>query len=49
MQFQQTNEIAFVLGDRSFDEWGEYLDEWKKAGGQKLMDQAAEQLEVSSQ
>ena len=48
-EFQQTNEIAFVLGDRSFDEWGEYLDEWKKAGGQKLMDQAAEQLEVSSQ
>lgn len=48
-EFQQTNEIAFVLGDRSFDEWDAYVEEWKRAGGQKLMDQAADQLGVDSQ
>ncbi|GGD98196.1 extracellular solute-binding protein [Paenibacillus nasutitermitis] len=44
--FIQKNEIAFVLGKRSFDDWDKYVEEWKKAGGQKLIDQAAEQLGV---
>lgn len=38
------NEIQFVLGKRSFDEWDSYVADWKKAGGQELIDQAAEQL-----
>lgn len=47
--FTQKNEIAFVLGKRSFDEWDKYVEEWKKAGGQQLSDQAAGQLGVDSQ
>jgi len=46
--FTQKNEIAFVLGKRSFDDWDKYVDEWKKAGGQKLIEQAAEQLKVTA-
>jgi len=33
-----------VLGERSFDEWDEYVEEWKQAGGQELLEQVAEQL-----
>ena len=42
--FQNKNEISFVLGKRSFDDWDAYVEEWKKAGGQKLIDDAAAQL-----
>ncbi|QTH42653.1 extracellular solute-binding protein [Cohnella sp. LGH] len=45
--FQNKNEISFVLGKRSLDEWDSYVEEWKKAGGQKLIDEAVEQLQVS--
>ncbi|TLS53247.1 extracellular solute-binding protein [Paenibacillus antri] len=45
--FQLKNEIAFVLGNRSFDDWDAYVGEWKASGGQKLMEQAAEQLDAS--
>jgi putative aldouronate transport system substrate-binding protein len=45
--FQSKNEISFVLGKRSLDDWDSYVEEWKKAGGQKLIDSAAEQLGVS--
>jgi putative aldouronate transport system substrate-binding protein len=48
-EFVNKNEIAFVLGKRSFDDWDKYVEEWKKAGGQKLMEQAATQLKVSVQ
>ncbi|BBH22246.1 sugar ABC transporter substrate-binding protein [Paenibacillus baekrokdamisoli] len=44
--FVQKNEISFVLGKRSFDDWDKYVEEWKKAGGEKLIEQAAEQLGV---
>lgn len=47
VDFVKRNEIRFVLGDRSFDEWDQYVQEWKDAGGQKLMEQAADQLNVS--
>ena len=43
-EFEQTNELAFVLGERSFDDWEEYLEEWKRAGGQELLEQVAKQL-----
>lgn len=42
--FQNKNEISFVLGKRSFDDWDAYVKEWKKAGGQKLIDEASSQL-----
>jgi ABC-type glycerol-3-phosphate transport system substrate-binding protein len=45
--FQTQNEIQFVLGKRSFDDWDSYVEQWKRTGGQKLIDQAAEQLGVS--
>lgn len=47
--FQLENEIQFVLGTRSFDEWDAYVEEWKAAGGQELLEQAAEQLQVAAQ
>ncbi len=46
-EFNLTNEIAFVLGKRSFDEWDQYVKEWKDAGGQEYLENAAEQLGVS--
>ncbi len=46
-EFIKKNEIAFVLGKRSFDEWDKYVDEWKRSGGDALVKQAAEQLKVS--
>lgn len=46
-EFNLKNEIAFVLGKRSFDDWDKYVDEWKKAGGQTLLETAAKQLGVS--
>lgn len=47
-EFRRREEIAFVLGDRSFDEWDEYVDEWLARGGQEMLDIAAEQLGVAS-
>lgn len=41
---QAKEEIAFVLGNRDFSEWDSYVQEWKNGGGQRLMEQAAEQL-----
>ncbi|MBZ2199525.1 extracellular solute-binding protein [Occultella gossypii] len=46
LTFTETNEIQFVLGGRSFDEWDAYVESWKQNGGQELLDQAAEQLGV---
>ena len=43
-EFESTNELEFVLGERSFDDWDEYVEEWKRAGGQELLEQVAEQL-----
>lgn len=43
---QAKEEIAFVLGNRDFSEWDNYVQEWKNSGGQRLMEQAAEQLGV---
>jgi len=43
----QRSEIQFALGQRSFDEWDAYVEQWKKGGGQKLLDSAADQLGVA--
>ena len=45
-EFTGQNEIAFVLGERSFDDWDSYVEQWKAAGGEALLRQAAEQLSV---
>jgi putative aldouronate transport system substrate-binding protein len=45
-EFGLKNEIQFVLGQRSLNDWDAYMAEWKAAGGQKLLDQAAAQLKV---
>lgn len=42
------SEIQFALGQRSFDEWDAYVENWRKSGGQELLDSAAEQLGVQS-
>jgi putative aldouronate transport system substrate-binding protein len=44
--FGLENEIQFVLGKRDFGDWDAYVEEWKRAGGQDLLEQAAEQLKV---
>ena len=46
-EFVKKEEIAFVLGKRSFDDWDNYVSEWKRSGGDALMKQAAEQLGAS--
>lgn len=46
-EFRRREEIAFVLGDRSFDEWDEYVDEWLARGGDEMLDIAAQQLQVN--
>jgi putative aldouronate transport system substrate-binding protein len=40
-------EIDFVLGQRNLADWDKYVAEWKAAGGDELMTQAAQQLGVS--
>lgn len=46
-EFNLKNEISFVLGKRSFDDWDKYVEEWKAAGGQTMLETAAKQLGVS--
>lgn len=46
-EFELRNEIAFVLGERSFDEWDDYVEEWLSRGGESLLEDAASQLEVN--
>jgi hypothetical protein len=46
-ELQIKSQLSFITGKRSMSEWDKYVDEWKSAGGQKLLDQAAEQLKVS--
>ena len=48
-ELQIRREMEFVLGEKPLSEWDDFVEEWKKAGGQTLMDQAAEQLGVASQ
>jgi ABC-type glycerol-3-phosphate transport system substrate-binding protein len=43
-ELERRNEVNFVLGQRSFDEWDQYVEEWLERGGRELLDQAAEQL-----
>lgn len=44
--YQIQNRLKFILGNRSMEEWDKYVEEWKNIGGQELMKQAAEQLNV---
>ena len=37
------NEILFVTGQRSFDEWDDYLVEWRQGGGDALLAEAERQ------
>ncbi|MCX7841930.1 MAG: extracellular solute-binding protein [Clostridia bacterium] len=46
-EFQIKKQLEFILGKRSMDQWDKYVEEWKNAGGQKMLDEAAEQLKVS--
>lgn len=39
-------ELAFVTGKRSFDEWDKYCEEWLNKGGKDIIAQTAECLEV---
>lgn len=48
LTLSQRSEIQFALGQRSFDEWDAYVAQWKQAGGQELLDAAAEQLGVNT-
>ena len=32
--------VAFIRGERSMDEWDEYVQSWLDAGGQTLTDEA---------
>ena len=48
-ELQIQREMQFVLGEKPISEWDDFVAEWKKTGGQLLMDQAAEQLGVPSQ
>lgn len=47
-EYVRTNEIKFVMGERSFDEWDKYVQEWLDKGGSKLLEEAAKQLNVGS-
>lgn len=44
--FVDENQILFVIGQKSFDEWDAYQAEWLSRGGEELLKQAAEQLGV---
>ncbi len=39
-------EYSFITGDRSFDEWDSFTQEWLDKGGKEIIKQAAEQLGV---
>ena len=40
---ERRNEILFVTGQRSFDEWEDYLAEWRQGGGDALLAEAESQ------
>jgi putative aldouronate transport system substrate-binding protein len=42
--FATENQILFVMGQKSFDEWDTYLSDWLSRGGEALLQEAAEQL-----
>ena len=44
---QLQRELEFILGERDISEWDAYIEEWKQAGGEELMQVAAEQLGAS--
>lgn len=48
LTLSQKSEIQFALGQRSFDEWDAYVAQWRKAGGQELLDAAAKRLGVAT-
>ncbi|HKJ84723.1 MAG TPA: hypothetical protein VKA06_01545, partial [Spirochaetia bacterium] len=47
-EFSRREEIAFVLGERGFDTWDTYVDEWLDRGGREMLGLAAQQLGVDS-
>ena len=46
-ELSDSTEIQFILGQKSMDEWNSYVDQWLKAGGEKLLEDAAETLGAS--
>ena len=44
--YREENEILFMIGQRSMDEWDVYVEEWLERGGDELLDEAAGQLGV---
>ena len=40
---ERRNEILFVTGQRSFDEWDDYVAEWRRGGGDALLAEAESQ------
>lgn len=45
-EFAQAQLFKFVTGERSMDEWEDYVQEWLQQGGKETVESAAEQLGV---
>lgn len=43
-EYVKAQEYKFITGERSFDEWDTYVQEWLSQGGSDLIQSAAEQL-----
>lgn len=43
-EYVNAQEYKFVVGDRSFDEWDTYVQEWLDQGGRQVIESVAEQL-----
>lgn len=43
-EFQNAQEFKFVTGERSFDEWDQYVQEWLDQGGRDSINATAESL-----
>jgi len=44
--YESKEEIKFIRGTRSFDEWDDYVKGWLAAGGQQLIDTMTKQLKA---
>jgi len=45
-ELYQRTALDFILGKKDISEWDSFVNNWMEAGGQKLLDSAAEQLGV---
>ena len=43
-EYVNAQEYKFVVGERSFDEWDTYVQEWLNQGGRTIVESVAEQL-----